>query len=56
MPSNERETAEDILSDAPSDFFDKAIESLYETDPEDYWVAYDDKSEDNEFISENDKF
>ena len=46
----------DVIKEAPSDFFDKAIEALYETDPEDFWVAYDDKSEDIEFISENNEF
>jgi len=45
----------DVIKEAPSDFFDEAVESMYETDPED-WVGYDDKSEDIEFISEDHEF
>jgi len=47
--------SEDEIKEAPSDFFDEAVEAMYETDPED-WVGYDDKCEDIEFISENYEF
>lgn len=45
----------DEIKEAPSDFFDETVESMYETEPED-WVGYDDKCEDIEFISESYEF
>ena len=44
--------SKDVIKEVPSDFFDEAVEAMYETDPED-WVGYDDKCEDIEFISED---